>query len=306
MGELLIYGSVALDSLRTPFGERERVLGGSGLYASLAAALFVKSSLFSAIGEDFPKEHLDLLKEQGVSLDFLVQVAGERTFFWRGYYEYDMNVAHTEETQLNVLAHPPPLGALPERWAPYGLLLANMDPEHQLAVLRRCQPKFVAADTMNLWIETKRGALLELLARCHLFFCNEGEARALTEEVNLLRAARQIQKMGPPSVVIKKGEHGALLLSEDRVFLLPAYPLETAQDPTGAGDSFAGAACGYLCYVKSLDDDALRRALLLGTVAASFTVSDFSVTGLLSLTQRELLARYLELRELTSVPELTL
>lgn len=306
MSSILIYGSVALDSIQTPFGKREEVLGGSGLYASMATALFVRPALLSTVGDDFLDKFAEQIEQRGVDLSFLVKRKGQKTFRWKGMYEYDMNVAHTLETHLNVLELPPPLDEVehPGEWT--FLLLANMDPEHQLRVKQKFPSKWVAADTMNLWIETKKDALLTLLSSVDIFFCNDSEARQLSGEVNLVLAAHWIQSQGPGIVVIKKGEHGSLLKYQKKLFLFPAYPLESVRDPTGAGDTFAGAACGYLTYIGHVDEEEVKRAVLLGTITASFTVSEFSIEGLAKLTPEKLLERYHRLRDISSFPSVSL
>jgi len=297
-GPLLTVGSVALDSVRTPFGEVEEELGGAASYASVAASFFTAARLVAVVGEDFPERHVAKLGERGVDLRGLRREAG-KTFRWGGYYEYDLNQAHTTFTELNVFESFRP--ELPEsyRQTPY-VFLANIEPRLQLSVLDQVRrPKLVACDTMNYWIERAPDRVREVLARSDIALMNDAEARQLCGQSNLLAAAREILNSGPGVVVIKKGEHGAIMLSQDSYFAAPGYPLEEVRDPTGAGDTFAGGLMGYLARCGETDDAALRRAIICGTVMASFAVEDFSLGRLLRLTHEEIAERYHEIVTMT-------
>jgi sugar/nucleoside kinase (ribokinase family) len=302
---LLAVGSVALDSLETPFGRREDVLGGSAAYFSTCASFFLPPRLVAVVGEDFPQEHVQFLRSRGVDLAGLERRPG-KTFRWKGRYEFDLNTAHTLDTQLNVFAdfHP----VLPEafRDSEY-VFLGNIDPDLQRTVLDQVRaPRFVAADTMNYWIETKRDALLKTLRRIDLLFVNDAEARELAGEVNVVKAARRILARGPRAVVVKRGEFGSLFFSGDEVFAASAYPLQSVFDPTGAGDSFAGGFMGYLARSRREDRGTLRRAIVLGSVLASFTVEQFSLERLRTLRSDEIRARFTEAKQLAHFDDLEL
>jgi sugar/nucleoside kinase (ribokinase family) len=302
---LLAVGSVALDSVETPFGHRDDVLGGSAAYFSVCASFFHAPRLVAVVGEDFPQEHVHFLRSRGVDLAGLERRPG-RTFRWKGRYEFDLNTAHTLDTQLNVFADFRP--SLPDgfRDSEY-VFLGNIDPDLQRAVLDQVRaPRFVAADTMNYWIETRRDALLKTLRRIDLLFVNDAEARQLAGEVNVVQAARKILGFGPRAVVVKRGEYGSLFFSGDEVFAASAYPLPTVFDPTGAGDSFAGGFMGYLARSRREDRATLRRAIVLGSVLASFTVEQFSLERLRSLTADEIRARFAEARQLAHFDDLEL
>jgi sugar/nucleoside kinase (ribokinase family) len=297
-GPVLTVGSVALDSVRTPFGEIEEALGGAASYASVAASFFCPARMVAVVGEDFPEEHVAKFAGRGIDLGGLRRAPGE-TFRWRGYYDYALNQAHTVVTELNVFEGFRP--ELPEsyRQSPY-VFLANIDPALQLSVLDQVRrPKLVACDTMNYWIEHSPEKVLEVLARCDIALLNEAEARELCGVPNLLAAARQVLSYGPGVVIIKKGEHGSLMLSQDSYFAAPGYPLEEVRDPTGAGDSFAGGLMGHLARYGERDDGALRRAIICGTVMASFAVEDFSLDRLLRLSMEEIAERYHEITAMT-------
>jgi sugar/nucleoside kinase (ribokinase family) len=299
MGEpLLTVGSVALDTVRTPFGELEEALGGAASYASVAASFLAPARMVAVVGEDFPEREVAKLAGRGVDLAGLQRAPG-KTFRWAGYYEYDLNQAHTVATELNVFEGFRPVLPDAYRQSPY-VFLANIDPALQLSVLDQVRrPKLVACDTMNYWIEHSRDQLLKMLARCDIALMNEAEARELCGVPNLLVAARQILNFGPGVVIIKKGEHGSIMLSADSYFVAPGYPLEQVRDPTGAGDSFAGGLMGYLARCGQTDDAALRRAVICGTVMASFAVEDFSLDRLLRLAPEEIAERYHELVRIT-------
>lgn len=296
---LLVVGSVALDSVETPFGKADEVLGGSANYFSASASHQTPVQLVGVVGSDYPVEKLEPLKARGVDFAGLERAEGE-SFRWRGRYRHDLNSAETLETRLGVFSHFKP--KLPEKFvnADY-VFLANIDPRLQLDVLRQVKkPKLVACDTMNFWIESRRPDLLELLKHVDLITLNDGEARQLTEKANLVHAARWILERGPRTVLIKKGEHGAFMFTKDTVFFAPAYPLESVFDPTGAGDSFAGGFMGYLARTNDLSEANLRRAVIVGSAMGSFVVEGFSITRLLEVTRSDIEKRVAEFHRLVT------
>jgi sugar/nucleoside kinase (ribokinase family) len=302
---LLAVGSVALDSLETPFGRREDVLGGSAAYFGACASFFGPTRLVAVVGEDFPEEHVRFLASRGIDLAGLSRRPG-RTFRWKGRYEFDLNTAHTLDTQLNVFAEFRP--ELPEAYrdSEY-VFLGNIDPDLQRTVLDQVRaPRFVACDTMNFWISSKRDSLLRTLKRVDLLFVNDAEARQLAGEHNVVQAARRILGFGPRAVVVKRGEYGALFFSGEEVFAASAYPLPAVFDPTGAGDSFAGGFMGYLARSRREDHATMRRAIVLGSVLASFTVEQFSLDRLRTLTPAEIRGRFDEARRLAHFDDLEL
>ena len=288
MAEVLVVGSVALDSVETPFGQAREVLGGAATYFSYAASFFTRVRLVAIIGDDFPAEHVALLRARGVDLTGLTTTRG-RTFRWTGRYGYDLNEAKTLDTQLNVFADFRPVldGGL--RKVPY-VFLANIDPELQLDVVRQMaeRPRLVALDTMNFWIQGKREALLAVVREVDVITINDAEARQLAGEANLVKAARAIAAMGPRAVVVKRGEYGALMVADGEFFIMPAFPLESVYDPTGAGDAFAGGFMGYLASQDCFDHATMRHAMVYGSVMASFTVEDFSLDRLTRLRREEI------------------
>jgi len=295
---VLIVGSVALDTVRTPFGEVSEALGGSASYAATAASFFCPVRVVAVVGEDFPEENVARLAGREVDLGGLQRAPG-RTFRWQGYYEYDLSQAHTVSTELNVFESFRP--RLPEEYrsSPY-VFLANIDPGLQLAVLDQLhRPRLVACDTMNFWIERAPEKVLEVLARVDIALMNDAEARQLCGEANLIAAARRILNCGPGVVLIKKGEHGALMMSHESCFAAASYPLEEVRDPTGAGDAFAGGLLGYLARTGEEGDEVLRRAAVCGAVMASYAVEDFSLGRLLELTPEEIAERYHEIVAMT-------
>ncbi|MEK7689070.1 MAG: PfkB family carbohydrate kinase [Deltaproteobacteria bacterium] len=295
---ILVVGSVAFDSVETPFGKAENVLGGSATYFSTAASYFSDVKLVAVVGEDFPDEHIDFLKNKGVDVNGLKRVPG-KTFRWQGSYDYDLNEAHTLATHLNVFEKFKPEIPLAYQDTPY-VFLANIDPAIQLDVLLQVEkPKFVACDTMNFWIEGKPQDLKRLLSKVDLFVLNEGEAREFAGEPNLVRAAKQILSYGPKTLIIKRGEYGALMFNGNSVFSAPAYPLESIFDPTGAGDSFAGGLMGYLANTDDTSEANIRQAIIFGSVMASFNVEDFSLNRMKTLTLKEIHERYREFKQLT-------
>lgn len=296
---ILVVGSVALDSLKTPFGKREDALGGSATFFSMAASFFNKVNIVATVGKDFPGRYIDLFRKKGIGIKGLYAADG-KTFRWKGWYDYDLNIAHTVYTHLNVFKEFKP--EVPENLKrPENLFLANIDPDLQLSVLKQvARPRLVACDSMNYWIETKRENLIRLLKRVDLFLLNDGEARQLTGEANLLKAARRILSYGPNAVVVKKGEHGVIYFSRSSHFVSPAYLLETVRDPTGAGDTFAGGMIGYLSTVKKIDDKAICKSIVYGSILASFTVEGFSVDRLAEISMRDIRRRYENFKKVTS------
>ncbi|RME37522.1 MAG: sugar kinase [Planctomycetota bacterium] len=286
---LLVTGSIGIDTVHTPHGRAENVLGGSAVYFSLAARPYAPVRLVAAVGEDFPAEFRRVLAEREIDLTGLEIRPGSRTFRWHGRFEGDMNEAETVDVELNVLAEQAP--AVPPAFADSTtVFLANTHPTRQREVLDRLRhPKLVVCDTMNLWIETERDSLLETLRRVTGVILNDAEARQLTGRTNLIQAGEAILKLGPRFVIIKKGEHGSLLVTEEGAFPMPAFPAREVRDPTGAGDSFAGGVMGYLdARGAAYDPDSLRRAMVRGTVAASFTIEDFSTRRVERLTKDEI------------------
>ncbi len=298
MSEVLIVGSLALDSVTTPFGHRENSWGGAGLYAATAASLLAPVHLVGVIGDDFPPAALDALAARGVGLEGVARVPGGKSFRWAGEYTYAMDSARTLDTQLNVFADFDPQVPEAARQAEF-VFLANITPSLQLQVLdQMAGPRLVVCDTMNFWIENAREDLLSVLYRVDGAAMNDAEIRQLTGTPNLCRAAAQVLEMGPRFVLLKKGEYGASLITREGHFALPCYPLSSVFDPTGAGDSFAGGFIGYLAWLGRTDEEALRQAIAVGTVTASACVEDFSWDALLRLTTEDLYSRYEELREM--------
>jgi sugar/nucleoside kinase (ribokinase family) len=301
--KLVVVGSVALDSVKTPFGEAQEVLGGSAAFFATAASYFTDVSLIAVVGEDFPEAHLTFLRQRGIDLAGLERRSG-KTFRWQGEYSYQLNEAKTLQTQLNVFETFRPV--VPETYrSPEMLFLANIDPDLQRGVLEQVKrPRLVACDTMNFWIDGKRDALLGLLQQVDVLVINDGEARALGQNSNLVAVARTILASGPKFLIIKRGEYGVLMFSGDRVFAAPAFPLEQVKDPTGAGDCFAGGFMGYLASTGNLADEALRRAVVYGSVMASFAVEAFSLDRLRVLDYKEIEARFAMFKRMTFFEEL--
>jgi sugar/nucleoside kinase (ribokinase family) len=295
---IVVVGTVAFDTVETPFGRGENILGGSATYFSTSASFFSDVSLVAVVGEDFPEEHVEFLKSRDIDTTGLARIPG-KTFQWSGRYGFDLNEAQTLDTQLNVLMEFRP--DLPESYrdAEY-LFLANIDPDLQLEVLGQVRkPRLVACDTMNFWISSKPEALKQVLRKVDIVVINEGEARQFTGEANLVKAARQIVALGCKRLVIKRGEYGVLMFTADSLFAAPAYPLEEVFDPTGAGDTFAGGFMGYLANTGNLSDEGVRQAIVFGSVMASFTVEDFSLNRMKRLTYPEIEARYRDFKALT-------
>ncbi|MCR4336398.1 MAG: PfkB family carbohydrate kinase [Candidatus Omnitrophica bacterium] len=284
---LLVIGTVALDNVKTPHGARRGLLGGSAAHFCMSARLFTNVHLVAVVGKDFPRKHIQFLKRQGVDTSSLIEGDG-KTFQWDGEYKKeDLNSALTLATELGVLVGFEPRVAHHQKKLP-NVFLANIDPDIQMGLLKMIQrPKLIGLDSMNLWINHKRESLVKLMKHVDLFVANDGEARALTEERNLIKAAKKLRRMGPKMIVVKKGEHGVLFYCDDFMFSFPAYPVEEVVDPTGAGDTFAGGLMGYLSTVKKFNERELKKAALYGTVLASFNVQGFgmSKTAPLKLTQ---------------------
>ena len=302
MDSIVVVGSVALDSVKTLWGESQEALGGSAVYFSLAARHFARVSVVGVIGKDFPKEHRHMLAEKGIDLSGLKELPG-KTFRWVGKFGRDLSDAKTLATHLNVFAKFKPK-LTPAQKKSRVVFLANIDPDLQASVLDQMRaPARVACDTMNYWILSKPDALRRLLSRVHIFFVNEEEAKQLSRQPTALGAARAISHWGPKVVVVKKGEHGALMKVADRFYSFPAYPVESIKDPTGAGDTFAGGFMGYLTSVRDYDDVGnLKRAMLYGTALASFNVEDFSTRRLENLQRAALQARFDEFVDALQVP----
>ena len=297
---LVVVGSIAFDAVKTPFGERERMLGGSAVHFSLAASFFTDVRVVVPVGDDFGDAEYAVLHEHGVNTDDIERVEGGRTFFWRGHYEYDMNQAFTDDTQLNVFGEFEPKLSDASKGAET-LFLANIQPDLQRRVREQCTgASYAGLDSMNLWIETAKDSLTSAIAEVDCLVVNDAEIRQLTGESNLARAARAVMAMGPRAVIAKQGEYGAALFTESGFFALPGFPLEDVRDPTGAGDSFAGGFFGYLDGVEGeLADAELRRAMGYGTVLASFNVEEFGTERVSRLTREEIDARFEQLRSMT-------
>ncbi len=295
---ILVVGSVALDTIETPFGKKKEILGGSATYFSLSASFFDKVNIIATVGEDFPERYVRLLKDRSIGTDGIAVKKG-KTFRWEGRYEYDMNVAHTLATHLNVFQDFSPV--IPKNLRNSQLLfLANIDPDLQDSVLRQMnRPKLIACDSMNHWITNKKRSLEKFLHKVDIFLLNDAEARQFSQEANLLKAAKAIVAKGPKSVIIKKGEHGVIYYSKKGHFVAPAYPLENVYDPTGAGDTFAGGVIGYLGRSGRINDAVIRKGIVYGSILASFVVQDFSVNRLLSLSRPEINKRYDNFKKLT-------
>lgn len=297
---ILIVGSLGLDTIKTPFGEVKEALGGSAVYISLAASYFSNSiNLVGVVGSDFPQDYVKLLKEHRIDLNGLQIIDGGKTFRYACRYDVNMNDRESLKTELNVFEFFNPI--IPESYRNSEfIILGNIDPELQLNVLQQINnPKFIICDTMNFWIERKYEALQETIKNIDMLLVNDSEARMLANESNLILAVKKIQKMGPKKIVVKKGEHGALLVSDDTMFYVPAYPLEKVIDPTGAGDSFAGGMIGYLSKSNIIDETNIKKAVVYGSVIASFCVEEFSVNSLVGLSLDIIKYRIKKLFDLT-------
>jgi sugar/nucleoside kinase (ribokinase family) len=301
---LLVVGSLGLDTVETPFDKIEDALGGSATYISLAASYFSGPvELVGVVGSDFPNEYIKILNNHNVDVEGLQVVDGGKTFRWAGKYHYDLNVRDTLYTHLNVFEKFDPIIPNNFRKSKY-VCLGNIDPILQEKVLDQMEdPQFIVCDTMNYWIERKLNELIKLLPRVNVLIINDSEARLLAHDPNLIRAAKKIRELGPEILIIKKGEHGALLFTEDTIFSAPAYPMETIFDPTGAGDSFAGGFIGYLYKTRDLSSENLKRAVIYGSTMASFCVEKFSTKGLEYLSYLGVQDRYREFMKLSRFDE---
>ena len=297
---LLVVGTVAFDAIETPFGKTDKIVGGAASYIALASSYFTKEiNLVSVVGDDFPQEFMNTLKSQGVNLDGLQIKKGEKSFFWSGRYHNDMNSRDTLETQLNVLGDFDPI--VPDSYKNCDfLMLGNLMPSVQQKVLSQLskRPKLIVLDTMNFWMDIAMPELLETLKGIDVLTINDSEARQLSGEYSLVKAAQKILTMGPKVLVIKKGEHGALLFNKEEVFFAPALPLEDVFDPTGAGDSFAGGFIGYLAKTKDISFENMKRAIIFGSAMASFTVEKFGTERLIGLSQEDVSERVQEFVDL--------
>jgi hypothetical protein len=299
---LLVIGTVAFDAIETPFGKTDKIIGGAATYASVSASYFIKGmNLVSVVGDDFPQSTIDMFAERGINTEGLQIKKGEKTFFWSGKYHTDMNSRDTLDTQLNVLSTFDPI--IPESYQDCDMLmLGNLMPSIQIQVIERLRnrPKLIVMDTMNFWMEIAMDDLKRAIGMVDVLTINDAEARQLTEEYSLVKAARKILKMGPKYLIIKKGEHGALLFHENQVFFAPALPLEEVFDPTGAGDTFAGGFIGYLSSVNNISFDSMKRAVIYGSAMASFCVEKFGLERIENLTEQEVENRVQEFVELVS------
>jgi sugar/nucleoside kinase (ribokinase family) len=304
MGKLLVVGSVALDTVKTPFGEVSEVLGGSATFFSTAASFFTSVDLIAVVGEDFPPQHLAFLKSRNIDLTGLERRPGA-TFRWKGEYTHQLNEAHTLDTKLNVFETFRP--KIPEAYrSPDLLFLGNIDPELQLDVLQKLsRPPLVACDTMNFWINGKREALWRVLEQVDILIVNDGEARALGEDSNLVKVAQKILARGPKHLIIKRGEYGVLMFNEKQVFGAPAFPLEDVRDPTGAGDTFAGGFLGYLTATGNRSVNTFKQAIIFGSVMASFAVESFSLDRLRILDYKEIQERFRSFKQLTHFEDIS-
>ncbi|MBI2208272.1 sugar kinase, partial [Candidatus Woesearchaeota archaeon] len=296
MADPVIIGTIALDSIETPFGKVKDALGGSATYASLAASFFSKPGILSIIGKDFPKENIEFLNKRGI--DTAGISLGDKTFRWQGFYEFDMNEAKTLRTELNALESYKV--SVPEHYkdAKY-IFLANIDPELQLEAINRIKnPELIVMDTMNFWIEHKKQQLLKTIKKADILVLNDSEARQLFETPNLVKAANRALKMVSKAVIIKKGEHGALLFTDKKHFSAPSYPLENIKDPTGCGDAFGGGFIGYIAKTKDADEKNLRKAIVYGSILASYNAEGFGPERLKSVSHDDIEKRYNEFRDI--------
>lgn len=295
---LLVVGSVAIDSVKSPFGMRERSLGGAAMHFSVSASYFTDVAVVGVVGEDYTEEDMSVFRERNINTENLQRITGGKTFFWAGEYGFDLNTAKTLDTQLNVFGDFKPQLSEAAKKSPY-LFLANIQPSLQREVREQVDCKFVAMDTMNYWIASAREELMKTLAVVDAVIINDAEARELAGESNLFKAAKKILTFGPKMLVVKRGEYGAALFMKDSYFATVAFPLESVFDPTGAGDSFAGGFMGYLAKHDTLDEATFRRAIIHGSVMASFNVEEFSCDRLRRLTRPEIANRVDEFRKFT-------
>ena len=300
---LTVVGSVAFDAVETPFGKRDKLLGGAGTHFALSASFFTDVRVIGVVGSDFTDAEWDVFKRHNINTDDIEVVSGGKTFFWRGKYEYDLNTAHTLETQLNVFETFQPKPSDESKNSRL-LFLANILPMLQKEVRETSKAEFVAMDTMNFWIDSMKDAVIETLKVVDCVIINDAEARQLADEPNIHKAAKKIMSWGPKALVIKRGEYGAALFTKDKYFAIPAYPLESVFDPTGAGDTFAGGFMGYLASQEEINDDALRRAMIYGSVMASFNVEEFGTERVDRLTHDEITERFRRFKQITHFEEI--
>ncbi len=302
MSEVLIVGSVAYDGLKTPYGSAERALGGAATYSSLAASLFAPVRMVGVVGDDFKKADLDMLKRHKINTDLVTHEKG-KTFYWKGYYENDMALAHTVKLDLGVFERFNPHITGKARTVPF-VFLAAIHPDLQMTVLKQMvKPKFVVLDTRDLWINITKPSLLKVLKKTDLAVVNDQEIRLLTGEMHLMKGARALQKMGPKIVIVKKGEHGAMLFGPGWTFLSPAVPLDYVVDPTGAGDTFAGAFIGYLARAGKVNEQLLKQAVIAGNLVASYTVQGFGTKSIAALNKAKLKKRSVDYHRFASIPK---
>jgi sugar/nucleoside kinase (ribokinase family) len=299
--DLLIIGSIGFDNIKTPFGKVNKILGGSAVYASVAASNFVSPTIIGVVGEDFENKYFELLKKHNIDVS-QIKVEPGKTFHWEGFYDYDLNTAHTINTQLNVFSKFNPKLSYETKNTKF-VFLGNIDPDLQLKIYSQIEnPRLIACDTMNYWIEKKLVQLKKLLKKVDVLFINEAEIRQLTKEYNIIKSAKKVLSWGTKIVIIKRGEYGVMCFYKNKIFVLPAYPLEKVFDPTGAGDSFAGGVMGFLAYkLKNnnvLTEQILRQSIVFGTVTASFCVEDFGIKKLYKTTYKDILQRYREIKHL--------
>ena len=301
MGKLLIVGTMAFDAIETPFGKTGKILGGAGTFIGLAASQFkIDSAIVSVVGDDFPQSYMDILKNRNIDLSGVEVVKGGKTFFWKGKYHNDLNSRDTLATELNTLADFNPV--VPKDYTDADIvMLGNLHPNIQLSVINQMEkrPKLIVLDTMNFWMDNSWDELMTVISRIDVITINDEEARQMTNEYSLVKAAAKIQEMGPKYVVIKKGEHGALLFHKDNIFFAPALPLEEVFDPTGAGDTFAGGFAGYLTESENISFESMKNAIIHGSNLASFCVEKFGTDRMVDLKKSEVEARLLQFRELT-------
>lgn len=301
---LLVVGSVAFDAVETPFGKRDKMLGGAATHFALSASFYTDVRVVGVVGDDFGREEDRVFAERNIDTTDLQRISGGRTFFWRGRYDYDLNTAHTLDTQLNVFADFKPKLSDAAKNSRL-VFLANIQPDLQREVREQVKgAELVGLDTMNFWIESARESLIETIKVVNVVIINDAEARHLTDEPNLIKAARKILQWGPKALVVKRGEYGAALFTHDSYFAIPAYPLESVFDPTGAGDTFAGGFMGYLASVEKLDEAAMRRAMIFGSVMASFNVEEFGTERVRRLTHEEINERFRRFKQMTHFDEI--
>src|ERR671917_1843330 len=301
---LLVVGSVAFDAVETPFGKRDKMLGGSATHFSLSASFFTDVRVVGVVGGDFGAEEMSVFAERGIDTGDLERIAEGRTFFWRGRYDFDLNTAHTLDTQLNVFADFRPKLSDESKRARM-VFLGNIQPDLQREVREQVRgAELVALDTMNYWITSVPDAVREAISAVHVVIINDAEARQLSGEPNLIRAAREILSWGPRALVVKRGEYGAAMFTPETYFAIPAYPLESVFDPTGAGDTFAGGFMGYMASQETLDEAAMRRAMIFGSVMASFNVEEFGTERVQRLTHEEINERFRAFKQMTHFEEI--